>query len=87
MDSARYSNVRKKGEGTTKNGNAYLAWAFVEAANFSRRFCDEARRFFERKKSRTNTVVATKALAHKLARSAYHVLKDGEPFDVKRCFA
>lgn len=87
VDSARYSNGRKKGEGNTKNGNAYLAWAFVEAANFARRFCDEARRFFERKKSRTNTVVATKALAHKLARAAYHVLKDGEPFDVKRCFA
>jgi transposase len=87
VDSARYSNGKKKGEGNTRNGNAYLAWAFVEAANFARRFSAEARRFFDRKKARTNTAVATKALAHKLARACYHVLKDGKPFDVKRCFA
>jgi hypothetical protein len=29
VDSARYSNGKKKGDG--KNGNRYLAWAFVEA--------------------------------------------------------
>jgi transposase len=87
VDSARYSNGRKKGEGNTKNGNAYLVWAFVEAANFARRYSDEARRFFERKKARTNSIVATKALAHKLARASYHMLKEGQPFDVKRCFA
>jgi len=87
VDSARYSNGRKKGEGNRKNGNAYLVWAFIEAANFARRFSDEAKRFFERKKARTNNVVATKALAHKLARASYHILKDQQPFDVKRCFA
>ncbi|MFZ3041278.1 MAG: transposase [Thiobacillus sp.] len=87
VDSARYSNGKKKGEGNTKNGNAYLVWAFIEAANFARRFNDEARRFFGRKKAKTNSIVATKALAHKLARASYHVLKEGQPFDVKRCFA
>lgn len=87
VDSARISNGRKKGEGNTKNGNAYLVWAFVEAANFARRYSDEAKRFFERKKAKTNGVVATKALAHKLARASYHVLKTGQPFDVTRCFA
>lgn len=86
VDSVRLSNGKKKGEGNTKNGNAYLVWAFVEAANFARRFNEEARRFFERKKAKTNNVVATKALAHKLARASYHVLKEGQPFDVKRCF-
>ncbi len=45
VDSARLSNGKKKGRGNVKNGNAYLAWAFVEAANFARRFCDEAKRF------------------------------------------
>jgi transposase len=87
VDSARYSNGKKKGEGNTKNGNAYLVWAFIEAANFARRYSDEAKRFFERKKAKTNSVVATKALAHKLARASYHMLKEGQPFDVKRCFA
>ena len=87
VDSARISNGKKKGQGNVKNGNAYLAWAFVEAANFARRYCVEARRFYERKKARTNGVVATKALAHKLARACYHMLKENQPFDVNRCFA
>jgi len=86
VDSARYSNGKKKGEGNTKNGNAYLVWAFVEAANFARRYSDDAKRFFERKKARTNGIVATKALAHMLARASYHMLKAGQDFDVKRCF-
>ena len=87
VDSVRTSNSRKKGEGNVKNGNKYLAWAFVEAANFARRFCPEAKRFHERKKTRTSNVVATKASAHKLARASYHILKEGKPFDVTRCFA
>lgn len=87
VNSAHYSNGKKKGEGNTKNGNAYLVWAFVEAANFARRFNEEAKRFFDNKKAKTNNVVATKALAHKLARASYHILKEKQPFDVKRCFA
>lgn len=87
VDSVRTSNGKKKGEGNTKNGNKYLAWAFIEAANFARRYSAEAKRFYERKKAKTNNVVAIKALAHKLARACYHILKDGKPFDVTRCFA
>jgi transposase len=87
VDSVHTSNRRKKGEGNVKNGNKYLAWAFVEAANFAKRFCPEAKRFYERKKAKTNNIVAIKALAHKLARACYHILKEGKPFDVTRCFA
>lgn len=87
VDSVRTSNGKKKGEGNTKNGNKYLAWAFVEAANFALRYCAEAKRFYERKKARTNKVVAIKALAHKLARACFHILKERKPFDVTRCFA
>lgn len=86
VDSEHTSNGKKKGEGNTKNGNKYLAWAFVEAANFALRFCPEAKRFYERKKAKTNTVVAIKALAHKLARACFHILKERKPFDVMRCF-
>ncbi|MDF3933669.1 transposase [Pseudomonas citronellolis] len=84
--SAHYSNGKKKGEGNSKNGNAYLIWALIEAANYARRFSTEAKRFFEKKRSKTNNVVATKALAHKLARASYHILKAHKPFDAKRCF-
>ncbi|MDR1853539.1 MAG: IS110 family transposase [Azoarcus sp.] len=87
VGSAYTSNGRKKGEGNTKNGNKYLSWAFVEAANFARRYCEEAKRFYERKRARTNNVVATKALAHKLARACYHILKEHRPFEMNRCFA
>lgn len=66
VDSVHTSNGKKKGEGNTRNGNKYLAWAFVEAANFALRYCAEAKRFYEPKKARTNNVVAIKALAHKL---------------------
>jgi transposase len=86
VDSQHMSNGKKKGEGNTKNGNKYLSWAFVEAAYYAQRFCAEAKRFYERKKAKTNTAVATKALAHKLARACYHMLKEQKPFDVTRCF-
>ena len=86
VDSRRESNSRKKGEGNTKNGNKYLAWAFVEAANFAIRSCPEARRFYERKKRARNRIVAIKALAHKLARACYYMLREHKPFEVTRCF-
>ncbi len=82
----RESNHKKKGEGNAKNGNKYLAWAFVEAANFALRFCPEAKSFYERKKRKTNRIVALKAVAHKLARACYHILREQKPFEVNRCF-
>jgi len=86
VDSLRESNGKKKGAGNTRNGNKYLAWAFVEAANFAIRYCPEAKSFYERKKRKANRVLAIKALAHKLARACYHMLRDQKPFDVGRCF-
>ena len=86
VGSLHESNGKKKGSGNTKNGNKYLAWAFMEAANFALRYCPEAKRFYERKKSRTNRIVALKSVAHKLARACYHILREQRPFDVKRCF-
>lgn len=86
VDSVRTSNNKKKSEGNRRNGNKYLAWAFIEAANQAKRWYPEAKRFHERKRAKTNSIVATKALAHKLARASYHVLKNQEPFDMRRCF-
>ena len=59
---------------------------FAAAGNFALRYCVEAKRFYERKKAKTNNVVAIKALAHKLARACFHILKERKPFDVTRCF-
>jgi transposase len=84
VDSKALSNGRKKGEQNRKCGNKYLAWAFVEAANFAKRYDDHCRRWFDRKAARTNPILATKALACKLARAAWHIMSAGTPYDEKR---
>ena len=78
------SNDRKKGEGNSKSGNRYLAWAYIEAANFAVRFSPELRAWYQRKAARTKRVVALKALANKLAKACYFILRDGVEFDVKK---
>lgn len=85
--SKKVSNGKRKGEGNGKNGNKYLAWAFVEAANFAVRYNARVRRFYQRKQAKTNGVVAIKAVAHKLARACYYILRDQVPFDVGKAFA
>jgi len=81
------SNQKVKGHGNAKNGNRYLSWAFAEAAEHARRHDGRIRSYFERKKRRTNSAVAHTAVARKLARAVYHMMKDGSSFDVDRCFA
>jgi transposase len=83
----RLSNGRRKGRGNPKNGNKYLSWAFVEAAHFAIRYDGRIRQFYKRKEARTHPLVALKAVAHKLARACYHILRDQAPFDVTRAFA
>jgi transposase len=79
VGSQKTSNGKQKGKGNTKNGNRYLAWAYVEAANF-------AVRYYQRKRAKTNGIVATKTVAHKLARACYHILRDQVPFEVEKAF-
>ena len=82
----RMSNRKKKGENNAKCGNKYLAWAFVEAANFARRYDQSCRKWYDRKAAKTSTVIATKALACKLAKAAWHVMNQGTDYDAKRFF-
>jgi transposase len=86
VKSEKLSNGKRKGSGNTKNGNKYLSWAFVEAANFAIRFEPLIARFYQRKKAKTHRVVAIKAVAHKLARACYYIMRDEVPFDVDRAF-
>jgi transposase len=85
--SERWSNKKKKGKGNSKNGNKFLAWTFVEVATFSLQYNEKARRFYQRKSAKTNPVVAKKALANKLARACYYIMRDQIPFDNERLFA
>jgi len=86
VSTTRLSNGKKKGEGNRKNGNKYLAWAFVEAAQHARRHCPSIRRFHDKKKAKTHAVVAIKAVAHKLSRASYHVMRDNVAFDLTKAF-
>ena len=86
VQSTRLTNGKAKGKGNAKNGNPYLSWAYVEVANFCKRLCPEAHRFHENKKAKTKMVVATKALANKLTKACYYIMRDGVKFDVKRLF-
>jgi transposase len=86
VDAKRLSNGKCKGENNQKCGNKYLAWAFVEAANFARRYDENCRRWYDRKAAKTHKVLATKALACKLAKAAWHVMAGACNYDPKRMF-
>jgi transposase len=87
VGSQKLSTGKRKGQGNTKNGNKYLAWAFVEAANFAVRYNAQIKRFYQRKRTKTNGMVAIKAVAHKLARACYYILRDQVPFEGNKAFA
>jgi transposase len=80
------SNNKTKGSGNKKNGNKYLAWAFSEAAELARRFDPDARAYYNRKLQKTNFMIAHSALAHKLARAAYYIMRDNVPFMPEKLF-
>jgi transposase len=86
VKSQKLSNTKKKGEGNRKNGNRYLSWAYVEAANFAVRYSAQAKAFHQRKSAKTKNVVAIKALANKLARASFYILRDQSAFDEKRLY-
>jgi transposase len=86
VDSRRMSNGKKKGENNGKCGNKYLAWAFVEAAQFARRHDESCRKFHDRKTAQVNGIVGTKALACKLAKAAWHMMSQNTPSDSGRIF-
>src|SRR5450759_2583936 len=72
VDSRRESNGKSKGVGNRKCGNKHLSWAFIEAAHCAVRYDPSVRRFYQRKCAKGLSVVAIKAVAHKLARACYH---------------
>jgi len=82
----RSSNGKKKGSNNSRNGNAYLSWAFVEAVHHAIRCCPAAKKFYDRKMAKRNGALATKALAAKWTKAAYYMMQRQEAFDLKRVF-
>jgi transposase len=86
VKSEKLSNGKYKGQGNKKNGNKYLAWAFMEAAHYGAIWSPQIKRYYQRKQAKSHILIAKKAVANKLARACYHMLKRQEAFDVTRAF-
>jgi len=87
VKSSRLSNSKQKGAGNSKNGNRYLSWAYVEAANYALWNYDYVKKYYQRKQAKTNSVVAIKAIAHKLSRACYFIMRDQVAFDPQKAFS
>jgi transposase len=86
VKSTKISNGKRKGQGNINNGNPYLEWASMEAAQFAIRFSPTVQRFYQRKQAKSHLMVARKAVAHKLSRACYDSMRDLVPFDVHKAF-
>ncbi|OMH26711.1 IS110 family transposase [Motiliproteus sp. MSK22-1] len=86
VSTEKISNGKIKGRGNKKNGNKYLAWAFMEAAHYSAIWSPEIKRFYQKRKAKRHILVAKKTVANKLARACFHMLSKQVPFEVKRAF-
>lgn len=86
VESKRISNAKKKGENNRKNGNPYLGWAYVEAANFAIRYHKPVKRYYQRKLGKTKRVVALKTIANKLSKACYFILRDEVAFEMNKAF-
>lgn len=86
VNSQRISNGKNKGQNNRKNGNRYLAWAFMEAAHFAAIWSPPIKQYYQSKKDKKHVMVAKKAVANKLARACYHMLKQQTPFEISKAF-
>src|SRR5262245_54226030 len=78
------SDGQRVGVGNRKAGNAWRKWAFSEAAVLSAQKDERLGRYFEKLASRLGKPKALAALAHKLGRACYHLLRTKQAFDIKR---
>lgn len=83
----RLSNLKVKGEGNRKNGNAYLSWSMTELANLVVMFNPEIKRCYQMYYNKSKLrVKAIRTIAAKLARAIWYMLKNDEDFNVKLTF-
>ena len=66
VESKRITNGKKKGENNKKKWQQLLrlAWAYLETAQFFRKYCVKAQSFYQSKEAKTKPVVAIKALSN-----------------------
>ena len=80
---AKESAGKRYGTSGTKIGNAYLKWAFSEAAVLFLRTNPAGQKYLARLEKKHGKGKALTVLAHKLARAVYHMLKRETAFDMQ----
>jgi transposase len=75
---------QRAGTGNRKAGNAWLKWAFSEAAVLSAQKDERIGTLLQRLATKLGKPKALSALAHKLGRAFYRMLHTKEVFDVQR---
>ena len=84
---AKESAGKHYGYSGKKIGNAFLKWAFSEAAVLYLRANPEGQRYLDRLARKHGKSKALTILAHRLGRAVYHMLRRKEPFDSQRFLA
>jgi transposase len=79
---AKESGGKRYGTAGTKIGNAYLKWAFSEAAVLFLRANPAGQKYLTRLEKKHGKGKALTVLAHKLARAVYYMLKRAVAFDM-----
>jgi hypothetical protein len=72
------------GVGNARAGNAWLKWAFSEAAVLSAQKDQRMKACLAKFQSRHGTGKGLSIFAHKLGRVVYHLLRTKQVFDVTR---
>src|SRR5262249_10200397 len=80
------SAARKQGPGGNTRGTAHLKGALPEAACLFLRESEQAKRWLARREKKHGKARALGALAARLGRTVYHLLRKGEVFDARRFF-
>jgi transposase len=81
---AQESAGKTVGTGNRQAGNAWLKWAFSEAAGLAAQKDERIGRYRDRLASRLGQAKALSALAPTLGRAFYHLLRTKQVFDVTR---
>ena len=81
---AKESAGKRYGTSGTKIGNAYLKWAFSEAAVLFLRDNPAGQKYLARLEKKHGKGKALTVLAHKLARAVYYMLKRETAFDLDK---
>ena len=81
---AKESAGKRSGTSGTKIGNAYLKWAFSEAAALFLRNNPAGQKYLARLENKHGKGKALTVLAHKLARAVYYMLQRTTAFDMEK---